>query len=161
MKVGDKFVNYGTTYQLVKFGFHSNKVTVLNESDNTVLNNLNAQVRNLEDITKEEFNQILKNNPDNDLKHCKTIDGKELFPEPVYCYGNKFVIVSSNHQNTVGNILALCQVDSSVCTLISLETCNRFSDTVKVESPCNVTESELQKMLGRNLGNTVIKKLDK
>lgn len=158
MKLGDKFTHYGSTFQIVSFGAYSNNLTIISEDTNSVLKTFQTRVKDKDNITKEEFEELMSTN-DIELTGYKDLNGNSLFPEPTYTYGDDFEIVNSKLQNMIGTKYKLCQVDYSKMSLISFENGNRFGDSIVVNNPAEVTESEFKLILGQNYSESVFKKI--
>lgn len=158
MKIGDKFTHYGSTIQIVSFGAFSSTLTLISEATHSVLKTFQITVKDKDNITREEFKELMRAN-DIELNDYKDSNGNPLFPDPLYSYGDDFVIIDSKLQNMLGKKYKLCQVDYSKMSLISFENGNRFGDSIVVNNPTEVTESEFKLLLGKNCSESVFKKI--
>lgn len=158
MKIGDKFTHYGSTLQIVSFGSFSHNLTLISEATHSVLKTFQITVKDKDNITREEFKELMRAN-DIELNDYKDSNGNPLFPDPLYSYGDDFVIINSKLQNMLGKKYKLCQVDYSKMSLISFENGNRFGDSIVVDNPTEVTESEFKLLLGKNCSESVFKKV--
>lgn len=158
MKIGDKFTHYGSTIQIVSFGAFSHNLTLISEATHSVLKTFQITVKDKDNITREEFKELMRAN-DIELNDYKDSNGNPLFPDPLYSYGDDFVIIDSKLQNMLGKKYKLCQVDYSKMSLISFENGNRFGDSIQVDNPTEVTESEFKLLLGKNCSESVFKKI--
>jgi len=160
MKIGDKFKHVATNSEYMFVGESgSTAIRILDLKSNETLSYFDSKVDDPNNITKEDFRRIIDIKTLPEYPIYSDMNGQPLFPDPTYSYGDDFVITESRFPNMVGNKFKLCQVEPSRVALISLHTGNRYSDPIIVENPTNITESELNLALGKNLSKIKIQKI--
>ena len=163
MKIGDQFKqgNYSNIYTLVRLGY-TNEVRVFSVTDNAILVTFKGQVEDLENITEEEFRNILVASQEYMYQYTH-LDGTTLFPEETYRYGDVFEIISYPHRDeSVGQKLMLCQVGYSKYCLVTVDGFsrgNRWSDPIEPKNNMAITKEELRQMCG-SAQSVVLKKVN-
>lgn len=126
MKIGDQFTQgtYKTIYSLVSMGF-TREVYVFNVSESKILSTFKGQVKDIENITEEEFLQITGSAKEY-MDQWARLDGSPLFPEETYNIGDIFVMTDTgavNYRPDPDERYMLVQVNG-IKALVSLTTGN-------------------------------------
>ena len=152
MKIGDQFKqdSFPYVYSLVTMGF-TNKVYMFSTTDNAIMSCFSGNVKDAKNITKEEFCAILQVSPER-MTHYKKLDGSPLFPEETYRYGDIFEIIAyPTNDDSVGQKLMLCQVDTGKYCLITIDGFslgNRWENPIAPKNNLGITKEELKQMCG-------------
>lgn len=154
MKIGDQFTQgtYKTIYSLVSMGF-TREVYVFNVSESKILFTFKGQVKDIENITEEEFLQITGSAKEY-MDQWARLDGSPLFPEVTYTQGDIFEVKEATYESNIGLRLMLSQVGYGEMCLITVsgnDRGNRCSTPIKVGSSIAVTGEELRRMCGNTL----------
>lgn len=149
MKIGDQFKQgeYEKVYSLVTMGY-TNTVYVFCVSENAVLSTFKGQVADIENITEEEFRNILDASREYMYQYTR-LDGTPLFPEETYEIGDHFVMTDTGIKEclpTPGERFMLVQVNG-VKALVSMSSGNYWVGGK--EMGWRITKEDLKSISGR------------